>query len=44
MPTYLRKFYYEKLVKTKKQEKEEIDKSKRTTKSISRLPKSRFNR
>jgi len=42
MPVELRKFYYDKLVKVKKKEKEEIDKSKMRNKSSS--PISRFKR
>tara|TARA_Y100000741_G_scaffold281196_1_gene221024 strand:- start:61 stop:189 length:129 start_codon:yes stop_codon:yes gene_type:complete len=42
MPIELRNFYYDKLVKTKKKEKEEIDKSKKRVRSNS--PVSRFKR
>jgi hypothetical protein len=43
MPVVLRKFYYDKLVGTKKKEKEEIDKSNKKS-SVSNSPMSRFKR
>jgi|TARA_B100000287_G_C20044987_1_gene547983 hypothetical protein len=36
MPVYLRKFYYNKLLETKKKENEEIKKAQQKQKSISR--------
>ena len=36
MPTYLRKFYYEKLVKVKKEEEKQMKKTQSKTKSVSR--------
>ena len=36
MPIYLRKFYYNKLLDIKKTEKEQIDKSMKKSKSISK--------
>ena len=41
MPTYLRTFYFNKMVEFKKKEKEELDKAnkKQTTPNIPRIPK-----
>ena len=45
MPIYLRNFYYKRLIETRKKESEEIKKSQRKSKSISKPPMNpRFKR
>jgi hypothetical protein len=44
MPVYLRKFYFRKLIETKDEEKKQMDKSNKSTKTPGKFNPSRFKR